>query len=95
MRKCNCDNSVRYYFNFETENNFNIIMELCDGDLSQELSKKPEGFTIEEIKFIMSQLNNHVVSRLLKHHHLYRVVDRLFHQQQTRLYQRRIHYFRF
>ena len=58
MKKCNCDNSVRFYQNFDTENNYNIIMELCDGDLSQELSKKQEGFTIEEIKFIMSQLNN-------------------------------------
>ena len=58
MRKCNCDNSVRYYFNFETENNHNIIMELCDGDLNQELIKRDKPFNVEEVKYIMSQLNN-------------------------------------
>ena len=58
MKKCNCDNSVKFYKQFETENNHNIIMELCDGDLSGELYKKPEGFSTEEVKFIMSQLNN-------------------------------------
>ena len=58
MAKCNCENSVRLYKHIETANNFNIIMELCDGDLSKELEKKPEGFNVEEVRYIMSQLNN-------------------------------------
>ena len=58
MQKCSCENSVKFYFNFETENNYNIIMELCDGDLNQVLSKREKGFSIEEVKRIMSQLNN-------------------------------------
>ena len=33
MKKCNCENSVYLYNFFETQNNYNIIMELCDGDL--------------------------------------------------------------
>ena len=58
MRKCNCENSVRLLKNYETVHNYNIIMELCDGDLMQELSKRANGFSTEEIKDIMSQLNN-------------------------------------
>ena len=74
MQKCNCENSVRYYKKFETENNHNIIMELCDGDLSSELNKRTEGYNTEEVKYIISQLNNafrklhenHIVHRDLK-----------------------------
>ena len=58
MRICNCENSVRLIKYYETNNNYNIIMELCDGDLSDLLSKKTKGFSAEEIKTIMSQLNN-------------------------------------
>ena len=58
MEKCNCENSVRYYKYVESSHNFNIIMELCDGDLSKELKKRPEGFNVEEVRYIMSQLNN-------------------------------------
>ena len=58
MRKCNCNNSVKYFTHFETNNHWNIIMELCDNDLSKELKKRPNSFNIEEIKDIMSQLNN-------------------------------------
>ena len=58
MKKCECDNSVKYYSYFETENHYNIIMELCDQDLSSELGKRPKGFSTQEVKYIMSQLNN-------------------------------------
>ena len=58
MQKCNCDNSVRLYTYIETVNHFNIIMELCDNDLSKELHKKPNGFNVDEVRNIMSQLNN-------------------------------------
>lgn len=58
MKKCECENSVKFYTNFETENNYNIIMELCDSDLSSELAKHSNGFNLEEVRYIMSQLNN-------------------------------------
>ena len=58
MKKCNCENSVYFYNHFETKNCYNIIMELCDSDLERELQKKPEGFNVEEIRYIFSQLNN-------------------------------------
>ena len=58
MKKCNCENSVFFYNNFETTTNYNIIMELCDNDLEHELRKRPEGFNVEEIRNIFSQLNN-------------------------------------
>ena len=58
MKKCNCENSVRFYNNCETVHNYNIIMELCDSDLMKELNNRKEGFSAEEIKDIMSQLNN-------------------------------------
>ena len=48
MKKCECENSVKFYTNFESENNYNIIMELCDSDLSSELAKHPNGFNLEE-----------------------------------------------
>ena len=50
MRKCNCENSVRFIKSEETRNNYNIIMELCDGDLADVLYKRTEGFKAEEIK---------------------------------------------
>ena len=58
MRKCNCENSVKLYRNYETSHNYNIIMELCDGDLSLELAKKTEGYKVDEVRYIMSQINN-------------------------------------
>ena len=71
MKKCNCENSVRFIKNYETSNNYNIIMELCDGDLSGILSKRTEGFKAEEIKVIMSQLNN-AFKKLNENHLIHR-----------------------
>ena len=58
MKKCNCENSVLYYYNMITTNNYNLIMELCDGDLEKELQKRPNGFSVDEVRYIISQLNN-------------------------------------
>ena len=58
MKKCSCENSVKLYKFIETENNYNIIMEYCDGDLSKELKKRPNGFSVEEVRYIMTELNN-------------------------------------
>ena len=59
MKICSNINSVKYYEYFKDENNFVIIMELCDCNLLQLLIKKnTEGFDIKEIYEIMKQLNN-------------------------------------
>ena len=71
MKKCNCENSVYLYNFFETQNNYNIIMELCDGDLDQELRKRPEGFNTDEVRYIFSQLNN-AFKKMVEHNIIHR-----------------------
>jgi len=64
MKKCciNNNNSVKCYEYFNNDDNFVIIMELCDKNLSQLLKEKKEKdkryFNSEEIFKIMKQLNN-------------------------------------
>ena len=59
MKICSNINSVKYYEYFNDENNFVIIMELCDSNLLQFLlSKNNKGFNIKEIYEILKQLNN-------------------------------------
>ena len=64
MKICseNNNNSVKCYEYFNNEENFVIIMELCDKNLLQILNKRVKeegkGFNIEEIYEIMKQLNN-------------------------------------
>ena len=64
MKICsnNNDNSVKCYEYFNNKDNFVIIMELCDKNLSevlkQRLIKEKKGFNSEEIYEIMNQLNN-------------------------------------
>ena len=58
MKKCNCKNSVEFIELVQSQNNFNVIMELCDLDLHQYLFIKPAGLSIEEIRKILLQLNN-------------------------------------
>ena len=52
----NNENSVKYYESYETEDEFAIIMELCDESLTQ--LKKDKKFNSEEILEILYQLNN-------------------------------------
>ena len=58
MKKCECENSIRFIRDFQTQNNYNIIMELCDTDLLCYLYQRPEPFTVDEIRYTFSQLNN-------------------------------------
>ena len=53
-------NTVKYYEYFHTENEFAIVMELCDNNLTKlfENKKKGEGLNIDEIYNILIQLNN-------------------------------------
>ena len=58
MKICHCENSVEIYDYFDAENEFVIVMELCDNTLFKELAKTKAGFTAKEIKEILLQLNN-------------------------------------
>ena len=58
MKVCSNINSMKYYEFFNDGNNFVIIMELCDENLSQLLSRHKKGFYDKEIYEIMKQLNN-------------------------------------
>jgi len=53
-------NTVKLYEYFHTENEFCIVMELCDGNLFELLSNKEngQGFKKYEIYNILNQLNN-------------------------------------
>ena len=64
MKICslNNENSVKCFEYFNSEDNFIIIMELCDTNLSKVLTdrilKYKKGFNSEEILEILNQLNN-------------------------------------
>ena len=64
MKICslNNENSVKCFEYFNSEDNFIIIMELCDTNLSKVLTdrilKNGKGFYSEEILEILNQLNN-------------------------------------
>ena len=51
-------NSVKLHDKYEQANTIFIVLDLCDGDLSQYLEKSEKGFTVYEIKVIFNQLNN-------------------------------------
>jgi len=53
----NNENSVKYYQHFETENEFIIVMELCDGNLIDFIKLK-KGLNINDIYELLCQLNN-------------------------------------
>ena len=60
MEKCckNNQNSIKIYEKFNSDSEFAIVMELCDCNLKQELEQNPSGFKPNEIKKILTQLNN-------------------------------------
>ena len=59
MKICgeNNENSVKYYQHFETDNEFIIVMELCDGNLIN-FSALKQKFSINDIYELLCQLNN-------------------------------------
>ena len=59
MKICgeNNENSVKYYQHFDTDNEFVIIMELCDGNLVN-FSGLKQKFSINDIYELLCQLNN-------------------------------------
>ena len=57
-RLCECENSVKFICEFDTENNRNIIMKLCDKDLLCYFYERKNAFTVYEIRETFLQLNN-------------------------------------
>ena len=51
------ENTIKYFESFETDDEFAIVEELYDEDLSKLLARK-KTFNVEEIKKILTQLNN-------------------------------------
>ena len=58
MKKLNCKNSVHFYSFFQSPNNYNVVMELCDEDLFKYIKNKKNLLSIEEVRNILLQLNN-------------------------------------
>ena len=52
-----CEYSIKYIDSFEEKNNMFIVTELCDSNLRNEIKNKKNGFSIEYIKKIFSQIN--------------------------------------
>ena len=75
MRFISCDNSVKLIEDFQTEENYNFVMELCDSDLDDELKKyiknKKRGFNELEVYEIMTQFNK-VFSKMQEEHIIHR-----------------------
>ena len=51
-------NSVKYYEYYNTAENFIIVMELCDDDMLNYLSKNPKDLNKEKKYEIINQINN-------------------------------------
>ena len=58
MKLCECENSIKFICDFDSDNNLNIIMELCDKDLLCYLYERKTAFTVDEIRETFLQLNN-------------------------------------
>ena len=57
MKRCHCENSVEIIDYYDTKDEFIILMELCDETLFHILCRKKSGFSAEEIKKVLLQLN--------------------------------------
>ena len=68
MKLCECENSIRLIQTMESENNYNIVMELCDTDLLIHLNKSPVPFTVDEVRDTFSKLNN--VFKIMQKHNI-------------------------
>ena len=68
MKKCECEYSVKIYDYCDKEKEFIIIMELCDETLFHILCRKPKGFSSNEIRQILLQLN--IVFKIMNHYNI-------------------------
>ena len=63
MKKIKSKYSVRLYNVIPSLHYYNMVEELCDGDLYKELMKRPTGFSIEEVRKISSMMPSHKCKR--------------------------------
>ena len=54
----NNENTVKSYECFDNEDEFCIVMELCDNNLTKIFAARKNPYTLEEIKVLLTQLNN-------------------------------------
>ena len=66
MRKIQSPYSVKLYNILTSLHYYNMVEELCDGDLYTELMKRQNGFSTEEVRRIMIQLND-AFAQMQKH----------------------------
>ena len=66
MRKIQSPYSVKLYNVLTSLHYYNMVEELCDGDLYTELMKRQNGFSTEEVRRIMIQLND-AFAQMQKH----------------------------
>ena len=66
MRKIQSPYSVKLYNVLPSLHYYNMVEELCDGDLYTELMKRQNGFSTEEVRRIMIQLND-AFAQMQKH----------------------------
>ena len=66
MRKIQSPYSVKLYNVLPSLHYYNMVEELCDGDLSTELKGRQNGFSTEEVRRIMIQLND-AFAQMQKH----------------------------
>ena len=75
MKFISSENCVKLIENFETEDYYNFVMELCDSDLDEELKKnikqKDRCFNELEVFEIMTQFNNFFI-KMHKEHIIHR-----------------------
>ena len=85
MRKIQSPYSVKLYNVLPSLHYFNMVEELCDGDLYTELMKRPNGFSTEEVRRIMIQLND-AFAQMQKHKIVHRdlKVQNIFIKYTTR-----------
>ena len=58
MKICKCKNSVEFYDFYDEEDDYVIIMELCDKSLADYIEGKQRPLSVEEIYEVFSNLNN-------------------------------------
>ena len=85
MRKIQSPYSVKLYNVLTSLHYYNMVEELCDGDLYTELMKRPNGFSTEEVRRIMIQLND-AFAQMQKHKIVHRdlKVQNIFIKYTTR-----------
>ena len=85
MRKIQSPYSVKLYNVLPSLHYYNMVEELCDGDLYTELMKRQNGFSTEEVRRIMIQLND-AFAQMQKHKIVHRdlKVQNIFIKYTTR-----------